>query len=77
MPNQNLDGMTVEELTNLKEMNLAQIALNVAQAKVQADRVDKTNEKLTAVIASIDEAIVKANTPVLPIDEPVVVDISK
>ncbi len=52
-----LTGMSKTELLNLKEAQLAQIELNVANAKVQADRLLKQNTAIESNVAKIDEAI--------------------
>ena len=63
MQPQSLQNYTIEELTNLKEQAVAQIALNAANLKVQADRQAKQDEIIQANIVAIDAQIEILNTP--------------
>ncbi|MEI7758462.1 MAG: hypothetical protein WCI80_05425 [Bacteroidota bacterium] len=54
---QTLQGMTAEELINLKEQSTAQIALNLATIKVQSDRLIRQNTILQSNITAIDAQI--------------------
>ncbi len=53
----NLDQFSLVELTNMKEQAIAQIAFNIANAKVLADRQLRQDETLNANIVAFDEQI--------------------
>jgi hypothetical protein len=52
-----LKDLTLEELQNLKDQATAQIAINIANDKVAADRLKKQKDSLNKNILAIQEAI--------------------